>query len=192
MARVKLTQQLQQNILSKIKAKYYTQRSTLLSDFITKNRETIYRLVVSEELEEKLRGLPSGFQVTNAHMSFEHAGHQYDIPFQRDRFLPTQYHSSYSHTKLMFPAPLADEAKEMQDKRSQLNKESENVCEELKKIMKQAETLKQLVEVWPSALDLCEPHVIEQYNKKPKAREKPEKIEISDSSKLALVKVRMT
>lgn len=193
MARVVLTRSLMQSIRHKIQAKFDEPRAKLLADFLQANKEVFYNAVVPKDMQDKLAQIPIEFVQRNSSMRFVLQGEALEVSFGSERPLPANYHSYYSRTELPLTPEIQQLYEPVKAERARLAKERDELLEEIDKVMNQCVTLKQLLEIWPSALDLCPPGVVERHNKVVAPRNKEEvKIELSDQTKLALVKVRMT
>lgn len=193
MARVVLTNQLENQIKDKLRMKYEGPRDKLLKDFLEKHKEMLYETVVPKEIQDRLATIPHNLLQMNKSMCFILDGEACEIPFTSNRPLPDVYHSYYSRMKLELPLSIAEEFNEIKAQRERLKKECSDLITEITKVFASCTTLKQLLEIWPSALEFCPADVVERHNRVAAPRTKEEvDVKLSDSTKLALVKIRMT
>lgn len=197
MAAVKLTPNVKASILGQINDKYNELKNA------QQNRiepapypEMCYRTVVSEELEQQALALPKDMVNYGETIRFIYDGKIYQLPLGRSRPLPASYENAYQTRVALPKSPPEEFQKLVQDIKinvAQLSQEHNTLNTDIKRVMESCRTLKQLLEIWPSALDFCDSSIRNRHARPETKRFKATTAEkLTDEAKLALVKVRMT
>lgn len=196
MAAVKMTPNIKFSINSQIEQKY--------NELIEKQHaqienqqyvELFYRMIVDEETEKLANQLPRTMVTHGDTILFKYKNRTYEVPLGRKRPISDEYSNPYmAHSEL--PCALPFRLQTLFDgvhaEHSRLQKEKEVLLAEISRIMDSCRTLKQLLEVWPSALEFCDSDIQARHRRPETKRFKKEDVELADDAKLALVKVRMT
>ena len=199
MAAVKLTPNVRTSILGRIIDKYNELKSKEQERItVAPYPDMFYRLIVSEKLEQQALSLPTDMVVRGEALNFIYNGKVYHLNLGRPRPLPDAYSNPY-HTRVSLPqgAVVPEEiVKLIQDISAnvdRLSKEQETLTVDVRRVLNSCRTLKQLLEVWPSALDFCGSEIQSRHARPETKRFKATTAEkLTDEAKLALVKVRMT
>lgn len=197
MGTVNLTQSLTQHILGRIRAHYDPKiiaRRKEVTDFAG-FPEMIYRAVVSHEheaLANKL--LATGLIITGQTIYVRYKQSRIEVYLSSPRPLPAAYQSSYNSPPVELPPELAKTYDTMLADCEAITKERDALLQSIEKLMNSCSNLKQLLKVWPSALEFCPPDAVARHNKPDPVKTKfdPKAVELSDAAKLSLVKVRVT
>lgn len=192
MARVTISNELRDKILSAVTAKYNDMIEKKRSDFLEANKNELYRCIVPQEVELKALGLPSEIVQYAGTLYFKRNDIRYNVSFGMLRPLPSAYHYSYNSEPFIIKDPALDQAfTAMEAEVTELQAKVKKLHEDIKKILTTCRTLKQVLEVWPSALEFC-PEAAKQRHAAPDPpRYKKGDVTLSDDTKLELVKVRM-
>lgn len=196
MAAVKMTHNVKLSIRSRIEQKYNELIEKQHAQIKNQQHvELFYRMIVDEETEKLANQLPRTMVTHGDTIRFKYKNRTYEIPLGRKRPISDEYSNPYmarSELPCALPVQLQTLFDGVHAEHSRLNEERDVLLAEVTRIMDSCRTLKQLLEVWPSALEFCDSEIQARHARPETKRFKKEDVELADDAKLALVKMRMT
>lgn len=190
---VKLSADTKRAIINNLTQSLRMKRQKLADDFKTGKGDIVYDALISDEVRHQVERLPEEFQMRGEGLYLTIDGNPYNFEFPSPRIAPSRWTSPYNRARVPLPTPLLTQFKEHHAELKQLQKEENDLEAELTTVMKGCDSLKQLLTVWPTAIDFLPPDVLARHNKpNPKRKTADDLPKISEATQLSIIKVRMS